>query len=171
MNGSARIFPVAIAETETMGPGEDHYKKSNRAMYVLPDEAEDAIELILKPYDNNPILFFDQIDGGRPPLPWAFVCLDKEYRIAEHVLSTRIKKADVGFIPYFRVPNPIPANFVPGVGTLCVMRKEALGKIADTSPLWSACWEALADLPTHRKWVAFLEPLPTAWVQEASDNG
>jgi hypothetical protein len=170
MNGSARIFPVAIAETETMGPGEDHYKKSNRAMYVLPDEAEDAIELILKPYDNNPILFFDQIDGGRPPLPWAFVCLDKEYRIAEHVLSTRIKKTDVGFITYSRVPNPIPANFVPGVGTLCVMRKEALEEIAETSPLWSACWTALADLSTNRKWVAFLEPLPKAWVQEVSDR-
>jgi hypothetical protein len=171
MNRRARIFPISTAKIENMRPGEVRFTKEDRVMYVLPDEVEDAMDLILKPYNKHAVWFFDEIEGGRPPHPWAFVCLDKEYRIADHVQSTRTSKADIGIITYARVPDPLPAKFVPGVGTLCVTDKGALEAVAAASPLWSACWDALADLPTHRKWVAFLDPLPTAWVQEVSDNG
>jgi hypothetical protein len=88
--------------------------------YLLPDEAEDQLATILAPYGLNPFFFIDEINEGRPPAPWAFICLDREYPIAGHIAASRLDKKTLAFSTFRPVPDPLPDDFVPGVGVRSV---------------------------------------------------
>jgi len=133
----------------------------------LPEEAEEPLEPILEPHGQDPMWYFDKIDLGRQPAPWALACLDTEYAVAGQVVTARRPDSGIRFSLYKQPPpKPTPAEFVPGVGVLVFMSRAGLERSIDDSPLFAAIWSTLRECDPERRWLAVMEPLPRAWLAE-----
>jgi hypothetical protein len=131
-----RVFEILIAES-AISKGGGPFVPDGRLTYWIPDEAQELLEPILGPYDQNPMWYFDKLNFGRPPAPWALACLDREYPIAGHVATSRPPSAGISFAPYNqayiphiseRINRELPAGLGSGsvvAGLLGV--NEALG--------------------------------------------
>ncbi|MDE0863163.1 MAG: hypothetical protein OSA98_05200 [Rubripirellula sp.] len=163
-----KVHRMFIAEIEVQGiPGMDE----NRFGILLPDKAADDLEPILEPYRRHPSSFFDNLNGGQPPAPWALVCLDREYPLAGHITSTRPDKTTLRFTRYQRNHHNPPHDFVPDVGMLVFFTKNALREASSSSRLFDLAWQGLRDYPADGNWLALLDPLDSDWVGEVSaDN-
>ena len=73
--------------------------------YAFPEEAMDLLEPILGKYGQDPMWYFDKLNYGRPPAPWAIVCMDQEYKIAGHIATTRTVNSGIAFAPYTQPPR------------------------------------------------------------------
>lgn len=160
-----RCFEILIAESAVSKDG-GPFVPDNRLTYGIPDEAEELLEPILGPYGQDPLWYFDKLNFGRPPAPWALACLDREYPIAGHVATSRPADAGIAFAPYNQVPSPMPDDFVAGVGVLTFESKSGLERSADDSPLFAAAWNALRECSPERRWLMILDPLPQEWLNQ-----
>ena len=132
----------------------------------VPSDARQLFEAILGPYNQDPMWYFDKLNYGRPPAPWALACLDREYAIAGHVATSRKLDAGISFAPYSQVLHPTPDGFVPGVGVLTFANKNWLERSAGSSPVFAEAWNALRDCSCERRWLAILNPLSEKWLAE-----
>jgi hypothetical protein len=137
-----------------------------RLMYAVPDEAEEILAPILGKYDQDPFWFFDRLNFGRPPAPWAIVCLDREYALAGHIATSRPPDAGIAFAGYKEIPKPLPLDFAPGVGVLVFYSKNGLELAANNSPIFTASWKALQAASARGTWIAVLDPLPEEWLSQ-----
>jgi hypothetical protein len=158
-----RSFKILIAESALSVDG-GPFKPDRRLAYGIPDEAVELLGPILAPYDADPTWFFDSINGGRPPAPWAIVCLDREYAIAGHICQTRPSRNDNGLVPYRNPRGVAPGGFVPPVGILVLSSKDALERVQGRSPVYEAAWKALSACSASEHWLAILDPLPEDWL-------
>jgi len=110
--------------------------------------------------------YFDKLNFGRPPAPWALACLDREYPIAGHVATSRPPDAGIAFTPYNQLPNPMPNDFVPGVGVLAFASKSGLERSAAKSPLFAAVWNAFRECSPERRWLVILDPPSQEWLAQ-----
>lgn len=162
-----KVHRMLIAEIEVRGiPGRDE----NRFGILLPEEATEDLEPVLEPYRRHPDSFFDNLNGGQPPAPWALVCLDREYPLAGHVAANRPNKTSLRFTRYHRDQRNPPHDLVPDVGMLVCITKNALRTASSLSPLFDLAWQGLRDYSAHGNWLALLDPLDDHWVDEASAN-
>jgi len=165
-----RRFEVAVLRMATSWEG-GPFIPDDRIRYWLPDEAEELLRPILARYSQSPLFYFDKINFGQPPAPWAFVCLDREYPLAGHIATVRPPDAGIFFVPYTRPPpEPLPEDFIPAVGVLVLDSKRGLERAAAASPLFSAAWKALLSCPADRCWLVLLAPLPEEWVATAAQG-
>ena len=135
--------------------------------YALPDEATDRLSPILDRYSQNPYWYFDKLNFGKPPAPWAIACMDCEYAIAGHVATARRHDSGIGFSPYTQPPDPTPEDFVPAVGVITFMSKQCLENAANKSPLFSQSWMGLKDCSPDKNWLLIHCPLEGVWLDEA----
>lgn len=161
-----RVFEILIAES-AISKGGGPFVPDGRLTYWIPDEAQELLEPILGPYDQNPMWYFDKLNFGRPPAPWALACLDREYPIAGHVATSRPPSAGISFAPYNQVPNPMPKDLVPGVGVLVFSSNSGLERSAANSPVFAAVWSALRECSPERRWLVILDPLSPEWLAQA----
>lgn len=133
---------------------------------VLPDAAEDLLEPILEPYGHYSTFYFENLIG-RKPAPWAITCLDRQYALGGHVATTRPSDAGIGFLPYTKLPDPFPEDFVPGVGVIIFSSRAGLQRAATKSPIFEMTWHALQERPEDRRWLVLLDPLPEPWLGSA----
>ena len=164
-----RCFEIVIGKFAVSENGSP-FVPDDRLTYWLPDEAQKLLEPILGRYGQDPTWYFDRINFGRPPAPWALACLDREYAIAGHVATSRPFDAGIAFATYTRVPNPMPDDFVPGVGVLTFKNKRGLERAAGTSPVFAAAWDALQQSSAERRWLVLLDPLPQEWLTQVLPN-
>jgi len=108
--------------------------------------------------------YFDKLNYGRPPAPWAIACLNQEYAIAGHVASHRPDGSGILYTQYTEFPNPIPQDFVPKVGSITMQHKHGLEEAAERSPLFQEIWQDLKDRDTDRRWLVVADPLPEDWL-------
>ena len=137
-----RTFEIFALTSLVSSNGED-FAPENDLMYVIPEEAEALLDSILAPYGQDPRWYFDKLNFGRPPAPWALACLSREYLIAGHIATSRPAGAGIGFTQYQSVPSPIPPDFVPVVGVLLFANKEGLLHALDCSPVFRFACEGL----------------------------
>ncbi len=156
-------FLIGTSTTSTNG---GPFVPDDRLTYVIPDAAQILLQPILDPYGQDPIWYFDKLNFGRPPAPWALACLDNEYAIGGHISTTRPSDAEIAFAPYKQIPNPIPNDFVPGVGVITFGSKSALERSAGNSPIFEAAWNALQDCSTGRRWLVILDPPSREWLAQ-----
>jgi hypothetical protein len=159
------VFEILIAESATSRDG-GPFVPDDRLTYCIPDAAAEHLEPILGAYDQDAGWFFDKLNFGRPPAPWAIACLDREYALAGHVVTCRPPDEGILFTAYRQIPNPCPDGFKPDVGILTFASKIGLERSAAASPLFAAAWEALRDCPSERRWLAILDPLPQQWLAQ-----
>jgi hypothetical protein len=160
-----RCFEILIAESVLSEDG-GTLARDDRLTYGIPDEASKLLEPILGPYSQDPMWYFDKLNFGRPPAPWALACLDREYSIAGHVATSRPSDAGIAFAPYTQVPAPMPNDFVPGVGVLTFAFKNGLQRAADKSFMFAAAWDVLRDCSLHNRWLVILDPLSQDWLAQ-----
>lgn len=138
----------------------------NWVAFWMPSELEARLMPILAPYGQSPEWFIDRLHFRQPPAPWAFAFLDHEYALAGHVATSRPASAGIRFAPYRNVPEPMPDDYIPGVGVLVFESKVGLQASAGKSPLFAAAWNALRDCSPEKWWLAILDPLPGNWLTE-----
>ena len=146
------VFEFLIVTTSESG-GDGTLVDQPRLSHVLEDEALDVLEPILAPYSQLPGWYFSKFNWGRPPVPWAMACLDREYPIPGHIVTARPADSGVSFVPYLQTPDPIPPGYVPKVGILTFMSKVGLERAASASSVFQIAWEALRTYPPDRHWL------------------
>lgn len=152
-----RFFEILIAVSAISKVG-GPFVQNDWLTYWIPDEAQELLESILGPYDQDPMWYFDKLNFGRPPAaPWALACLDREYAIAGHVATSRPSNAGIAFTAY---------NQVPGVGVLTFASKSWLERSAVNSPLFAAVWDALRECSPKRRWLVILDPPSQEWLAQ-----
>lgn len=160
-----RVFEILIAQATVSREG-GPFVSDDKVVFWLPDEAEEILEPILAPYGQNPGWFFDKINFGSRPAPWALVCLDCEYDIAGHVAAARQPNAGIAFTPYNQVPKDQPDDFVPGVGVVTIESRVGLEYSAGNSPVFEAAWDVLRECSPERRWLVILDPLSPEWLDQ-----
>jgi len=172
----AKVYEFAMAEAwrRTFDDGIPQPYERMDDMSHFPDDACSALDERLTPYGSTAGQFGLRLDNDirnhRMTAPWAIIVLDREYRIAGHVLSIR-QKATLPFAPFTDPPIPIPKEFVPCVGVLFVATKQLLHDLSRSqSELFTRAWKALCDCDSERHWLCCLESLPPEWVSEVEVN-
>jgi len=135
------------------------------------DDAYDALEKILEPYDIHPFIFSCRLNNclkNFPRFPWALIAFEKEYRLAEHFIKIRSDSKQLLFTAYSIMDKePTPNDELPPLSFIMVFDKQSLEKIAATkSPLLKSAWELLADKSEEQLWLCTPDPLPEDWVKE-----
>ena len=156
-------FEILIAGSAVSKDG-GPFVSDDQLTYGIPDQAQELLEPILGPYGQNAMWYFDKLNFGRPPAPWALVCLDREYAIGGYVATSRPPNAGIAFAPYNQVPNPMPKDFVHGVGVLTFGSKDGLERSAGNSPLYAAAWSALKECSPGSRWLVILDTLSQEWL-------
>jgi hypothetical protein len=159
-----KLFEIPAASSAELSD-DGRYRSDGHITYAPPDEAIDALAPVLEPYDADPAWYLDQINHGRGPAPWAFVCLDREYDLAAHVDQARDGVGGIFFAQYTRPTYPPPDDFIPRVGTLVLMRKDSLEAAQGRSPLLDAAWDQLQDCSPDATWLLILDTPDPEWVR------
>jgi hypothetical protein len=160
-----RLFEIEVATVfirRSGGPSD----ASGRLAFALPEEAEDLLTPIMKPYQQSPMFYFDLLNFGRPPAPWAIACLDRQYALAGHVATVRPADSGISFSPYRSVPSPLPADFTPEVGVIVFASKAGLERARGCSALFDAAWSALGSKEASRRWLLLLDAPPDPWLRQ-----
>ncbi|MDG2223152.1 MAG: hypothetical protein P8L85_17355 [Rubripirellula sp.] len=158
-------FELRIAEAVVTDGNTTALNK--RLVYAIPDAAERLLQPILEPYGQDPYWYFDKLETGTAPAPWAIACFDREYDLAGHVVTTRPAGADIRFAAYQPSPKRPTSDFIPGLGALIFFSKTGLREAAATSPLFATAWESLQDCSAHQNWLTLLPPLSDPWLSKA----
>jgi hypothetical protein len=121
-------------------------ERSEKLNYILSERAEERMRKILSPFDATPFFYFNSLNYGNPPPPWALLCLDTEYDLANYA-------GPINFCPYKWDPAIAKEGYRPKVGTLIFFSKAEARQAAQASPLLQAAWQALSDLRDDRTWL------------------
>ena len=148
---------VALQTTEISASGRNVSKPTLE--FFIPDEAEERADTILSVYGQSAFWYFGMLGGGRPPPAWAYICLDRQYDLAEHIWATRPSIKEISYTPYAPNPKTPPPDFISPVGCIQIHIKSALERVSPTSPLWAACWGLLKQADGSSHWIGFLGPL------------
>jgi hypothetical protein len=148
------------------------WEMDDDTMIAFPDEAINALDHILEPYNSNESLLSRSLEITLRQLnrqPWAIIVFDREYPLAGYFTSIRPNPQTMPFFPFTKAPHPIPDDFVPRVGGILVMGKDAIPEIAVVgSPLIAEAWNMLKARPADKQWLCLPDPLPESWVEETS---
>jgi hypothetical protein len=158
-------FEILIAGS-AVSRGGGPFVPDDQLTYGIPDEAQALLDPILGPYNQSPMWYFDKLNFGLRPAPWALACLGREYAIGGHVATSRPPNAGIAFTSYSQVPEPMPDDFVPRVGVVTFESKSGLERSAGNSPLFAAAWNALRECSLESRWLVILDPLAQEWLAQ-----
>jgi hypothetical protein len=142
-------------------------ERDDRVMYAIGEDAEQALDVILQPYDGIGGWYLDQIQA-KSPGPWAFVALRREYDIADYVFAQRNKmEARDGFKFTLYDARKIT---VPKVGCFLFFFKNSLSAAAERIRFLQPAWALLRDKPVRQHWLVLLDEEPTDVLREAASG-
>ena len=161
----ARIFQIIPVFSSTRIDGSVKY--DDRVAYWIGEDAEQALDVILQPYDGIGGWYLDQIQV-EPPGPWAFVALGRQYDIAEYVFAQRNKMEAKDRFTFTRYDARKIA--VPSVGCFQFFSKDSLSAAAERFRLLQPAWILLRDKPAKQNWLALVDEEPTDVLREAASG-
>ena len=145
------------------GHGVERARESCGYLLAVPEEAEDAVNDIALSCQHTGDYWgaIERIVNSWREIPWALIALDREYKLAGHLMSTKGDTRELRFA-WYSVNRRVPTH----LSWLFVMNKSILAKLADRSPLFGHPWALLHDKPEDRRWFCIIDPLPEVWVNE-----
>jgi hypothetical protein len=168
----ARIFdiiPVGATEIQHLPDG-GSVQRDLDVMYDIGEDAEEAFDLIVKPFGQVGGFYLDNIRFEGLPAPWAFVALRREYDISTYVRTQRDQidaKGESGFkfTPYDfayderrRARETASENVgPPKVGCLIFFSKNSVAAAAERIRFLRPAWTLLQDKAVYRKWLVLLD--------------
>ena len=121
------VFELEVLRTGRRKSPQGRFHWEPKPFFTLSDEATEAVDPILERYGQSPLFYFNNIlPEVQRFLPWAFVCLDREYPIAGHLVAARPAGAKTRLTTYAPLRGTVAADYVPPVGTLIVASKDEL---------------------------------------------
>jgi hypothetical protein len=151
-------WEIIIGSSYIKGPGS---KRSEESLaYMIPEDAEAAIDLVLEPYKWLTTWYLESIGDGRPPAPNAVLCLQRDYELAWHIREVRENPDEIRFAQYGEIPEPMPEGFVPKVGCIFIYDWEALSRARGKSFLFDAAAQLLEASNRQTQWLCLLPELP-----------
>jgi len=161
----ARVFQIIPVFSSTRIDGSVKY--DDRVTYWIGEDAEQALDVILQPYDGIGGWYLDQIQV-EPPGPWAFVALGRQYDIADYVIAQRNKmEAKDRFTFTLYDARNIT---VPKVGCFLFCSKDSLSAAAERFRFLQPAWVSLRDKPAKQNWLALVDEEPTDVLREAASG-
>ena len=155
-------WEILIALSYIEEPGQR--RSDEKLTYMIPDDAQDVIDPILKPYGQSAMWYFDKLGHGRPPAPCAVLCLQKDYELAWHIREVRKTEREIAFAPYSKFTEPVPEDFVPKVGCIVIYDWEALNRAKEKSLLFDTAWHMFKEVDKQKPWLCLLPHLSTEWL-------
>ena len=156
----ARLFQIipTIAEIRR---GDGLVEHDDRVMYAIGEDAEQALDAILEPYDGSGCWYLDLMNV-KSPGPWAYVALRREYEIADYVIAQRNKMeaSDRFKFTIYDVRQMETDGTVPKVGCLVFSSKSSLSAAAERIRFLRPAWILLQDKPAEQHWLVSLDEEP-----------
>jgi hypothetical protein len=169
----ARIFdiiPVGATAIQHLPDGSS-VQRDLDVMYDIGEDAEEALDLIVKPYGQIGGFFLDKIQLGGRPAPWAFVALRHEYDIANYVRAQR-DKIEASGAPrsfWFTVYDAQSVGVrPPNVACLIFQSKNSVAAVAEKIRFLRPAWKLLQDKAVYQKWLVLLDEEPMDVMSEAA---
>ena len=139
--------------------------------YDIGEDAEQALDLILKPYGQIGGFFLDKIQLGGQPTPWAFVALRREYDIANYIREQR-EKIDGRGAPrsfWFTVyDGSSVGERPPNVACFIFHSKNSVAAAAEKIRFLQPAWTLLQYMPVTQHWLVLLDEEPMDVMSEAA---
>jgi hypothetical protein len=168
----ARIFEI-VPVTTTVTPFPRHAGSVERDLgvtYAIGEDAEEALDLIVRPYGQIGGFYLDTLQVGRGwSGPWAFVALQREYDIATYIraqrdkIDTRGPRYSFGFAMYDLNQTPPPKVACFGFAS-----KNMVAAVAEKIRFLRPAWTLLQDKAVHQKWLVLLDEDPMDVMNEAA---
>jgi hypothetical protein len=168
MSRPFEIIPTTAAVRREDGWSVSH---DDRVMYLINEEAEAALDVILGPYGQFGGFYLDMM-RVKYPGPWAFVVLRREDDIAKYVIAQRAKLDSGDTFSFTFFDNSVDFNaagFVPKVGCLLFFSKIAAQSAARKLRFLEPVSTLFQELPAEKHWLILLDETPQLVLSEASN--
>jgi hypothetical protein len=179
----ARIFdiiPVGATEIQHLPDGSS-VQRDLDVTYDIGEDAEEALDLIVKPYGQVGGFYLDNIRFEGLPPPWAFVALRREYDIATYVRNQRDQIGAKGEAPFKFTPYDFAYDAQrrreaglgfdvrpPKVGCLIFFSKNSVATVAEKIRFLRPAWKLLQDKAVYQKWLVLSDEEPMDVMSEAA---
>ena len=166
-----RLFEI-IPTVSTTRLADGTVEHDDRVMYMLSDEAEAALDVILEPHGGSGAWYLDRMKV-KSPGPWAYVCLRKEYEIANYLYAQRAKLSEDNGFAFTFYDNRVDvraAGFIPKVGCLVFYSKASLAVAAKVIRFLEPAWLLLQSTPMEKHWLVVLDEEPALVIAEAAQR-
>ena len=166
-----RLFEI-IPTTTSVRREDGPVSHDDRVMYLINEEAEAALDVILGPYGQSGGFYLDMMHVKYPG-PWAFVVLRREYDIARYVIAQRAKLDGQDTFSFTFFDNSVDFNaagFVPKVGCLLFFSKIAAQSAARKIHFLEPASPLFQELPAEKHWLILLDETPQLVLSEAANS-
>jgi hypothetical protein len=140
-------------------------------MYLISEEAEAALDVILEPYREFGGFYLDKM-LVKFPGPWGYIGLRREYDIANYVVTQRAKldgRHTFSFTFFDSSVDFNAAGFIPKVGCFIFFSKTAAEAAAKTINFLQPVSDLLQKLPAEKHWLILLDENPQLVLSEAAN--
>ena len=164
----ARLFQIipTIAEIRRDDGSVEH---DDRVMYAIGEDAEQALDAILEPYDGSGCWYLDLMNV-KSPGPWAYVALRQEYDIADYVIAQRNKMevSDRFKFTIYDARNIQTNGPVSKVGCFVFYSSNSLSAAAEGIRFLRPARGILQNKHAEHHWLVLLDEEPTDVLREAA---
>jgi hypothetical protein len=143
----------------------------DRVMYLISEEAEAALDIILEPSGECGGFYLDKM-LVKFPGPWAYVVLRREYDIAKYVIAQRAELDGRHTFSFTYFDNSVDKNaagFIPKVACLLFFSKAAVEAAAKTINFLRPASDVLQKLPAEKHWLILLDENAQLVMSEAAN--
>jgi hypothetical protein len=165
-----RLFEV-VPTTTSVRHKDGLVQHDDRVMYLVSEEAEAALDIILEPYGQFGGFYLDMMHVKYPG-PWAYVVLRREYDIAKYVIAQRAKLDGQNTFSFTFFDNSVDFNatgFIPKVGCLLFFSKTAVESAARKIRFLEPVSNLLREMPDEKHWLILLDENPQLVLSEAAN--
>ena len=164
----ARLYEV-VPTTALMRRNDGSVERDDRVMWAVGEDAQEALDAVLKPYDEIGAFYLDKIHVQSSG-PWAFVALRREYDIAGYIIAQRNKigASDSFKFTIYDARQIGTDGFIPKVACFLFFSKSAVAAAADKIRFLQPAWVLLRDKPAEKHWLVLLDEDPALVLSEAA---
>ena len=167
----SRFFEI-IPTTASVRCEDGSVEHDDRVMYLVCEEAEAALDVILEPYGEIGAFYLDKMHAKFPG-PWAYVVLRQEYDIANYVIAQRTKLDGGNTFNFTLYDNSVDvraAGFIPKVGCFLFFSKNSIEAAAKKIRFLDPAWTLLQKMSIEQHWLVLLDEDPALVLAEAMER-
>lgn len=172
---NAQLFEIELFEVRMTNLSTGDVK--DIATYLLPDDANAEMSVLLEPYSLAVQGIFDSIGAGHLAMgdtyAWLIVAMDGCYDIADEIVAARESKSDINFLTYVDWKGPDGRGVLPPVSVFCIRSREVLEAAAGKCRFLDGIRQLVGDANEYLHWLLVYRPEPgtPVWPEEAPDDG
>lgn len=171
---TAKCFELIIMgptrQTIIDAAGHHEERQTDEFWFLFSEDVDEALDPIVEPYGISADSLIYRYSLGikrAEQVPWALIALDREYRLAGHLMEVKEGSKELQFNYYSRSKQGTSDAGPVRVSFIIAMNKAILAKLSTKTPLLTSAWNTLKDKAENKHWLCISDPLPEKWVKEA----